>query len=534
MRSGVFGWLLCSGLITLFITSIATEADAAAYQIDLCSRRTGKRIRVIVLKSNSEFLDVLNEDGEHIILQANSYDQCSGPNGSSSAVVEPPLAPPRPQALDTLKITGSSTVGQGVLPYFISGYAKKIGALVTEPPAADRLQRTYELAKTPQSAPFLRITIKSSGSNTALPDMIDRQADAGVSSRPYTDEEIAKLLAIRGIGSRPDVEHVIALDGVQFFVNKDNPATVLKLCDVARLFGGKIKTWSELVSGAPGLVDLHTGDSRSGTFEIVTDNLLKACGEKISPATTPHNSQAEIISFVANSRGGIGYSAKALSASTVKTLHLQGQCGIETEPTPFNIKAEDYPLSRRLYLFTPRAVGDNARAFLDYVFSSDAAQSALNDSEATDQSIETGEEDRRLGRGKALAENLDRMAGKFSGDTAHARRLSISYRFASNNAKLDTKAEQDILRLVTYLRGSCAARTILLAGFADSAGTRAGNQVLSQGRADAVKEAIAKLDPALATSIIPQGYGSVLPVACNDTELGKAKNRRVEVWLKAN
>jgi phosphate transport system substrate-binding protein len=106
--------------------------------------------------------------------------------------------------------------------------------------------------------------------------------------------------------------------------------------------------------------------------------------------------------------------------------------------------------------------------------------------------------------------------------------------FASNNAKLDTKAEQDILRLVTYLRGSRTARTILLAGFADSDGTKTGNQILSQGRADAVKEAIAKLAPALAESVMPQGYGSVLPVACNDTELGKAKNRRVEVWLKGN
>jgi phosphate transport system substrate-binding protein len=425
-------------------------------------------------------------------------------------------------------------VGQGVLPYFISGYAKKIGVQVTEPPSDDPLRRTYELRKTPQAAPFLRITIKSSGSNTALPDMIGKQADVGVSSRPYTDEEIAKLLDIRGLGSRPDVEHVIALDGVQFFVNKDNPAAVLKLCDVARLFGGKIKTWSEVVPGASGLVDLHTGDRRSGTFEIVTDYLLKSCGEIISPAITPHNSQAEIISFVANSRWGIGYSAKALSASAVKTLHLQGKCGIETEPTPFNIKAEDYPLSRRLYLFTPRAVGDNARAFLDYVFSSDAAQAALNDSEATDQAIEAGGADTRLARTRALRENQDRMAGKFSSDTADARRLSISYRFASNNAKLDTKAEQDILRLVTYLRGSRTAGTVLLAGFADSDGTKAGNQVLAQGRAEAVKEAIAKLDSALAASITPQGYGSVLPVACNDTELGKAKNRRVEVWLKAN
>jgi phosphate transport system substrate-binding protein len=417
------------------------------------------------------------------------------------AVVEPIVAPPQPQTLDTLRITGSSTVGQGVLPYFIKGYAKSVGAEMTELPTDDSLRRTYELRTTPQNAPFLRIVIKSSGSNTALPDMIGREADIGASSRPFTDQEIAKLLDIRGVGSRADVEHVIALDGVQFFVNKENPATVLKLCDVARLFAGKIKSWNELVPGTPALVDPHTGDSRSGTFEIVTESLLKTCSEKISPSVTPHSSQAEIINFVANSRGGVGYSAKALSTSAVKTVRLQGKCGIETDPTSFSIKAEDYPLSRRLYLFTPRSLTENARAFLDYVFSSDAAQSALNESEATDQAIEMGEKDLRLARGRALAENQDPMAGTFSSDTSRARRLSISYRFASNDVTLDTKAMQDILRLVTYLRSGRERGRILLVGFADSDGDRGHNQILSQARAEAVRQAIAKLDAALAASI---------------------------------
>jgi phosphate transport system substrate-binding protein len=262
--------------------------------------------------------------------------------------------------------------------------------------------------------------------------------------------------------------------------------------------------------------------------------LLKNCGEKMSPSVTPHNAQKEIISSVAETRGGVGYSAKALSQPTVKTLHLQDDCGIEIDPSPFNIKTEDYPLSRRLYLFTPRSLPANSQAFLDYVFSSDAAQSALNDSEATDQSIEVGKEDLRLTRERTLPENQHPMARKFGSDTADAKRLSISYRFASNDQTLDTKAMQDILRLVTYLRSGGAGGSILLTGFTDSSGDRDKNQTLSQGRAETVRNAIAKLDPALASSIIAHGYGSALPVTCNDTELGKAKNRRVEVWIKGN
>jgi phosphate transport system substrate-binding protein len=532
MRTVNFRLLLCLVTIGLFFTLSVKEASAAALQIELCSIKTGKHKKVTVLESNSEFLDVLDEDGERMSLPATGYQQCPGPPPPIE-VVEPPIAPSQ-KTLDTLRIAGSSTVGLGVLPYFIQGYAKTVGAQVTEPPTDDPLRRTYELAKGPQNAPFLRIIVKSYGSNTSLPDMIDKQAEIGVSSRPFTEQEIAKLLDIRGVGSRADVEHVIALDGVQFFVNKENPATVLKLCDVARLFAGKITNWKQLVSGASALVDPHTGDNRSGTFEIVTEILLNNCAEKMSPSVTPHNSQKEIISFVGESRGGVGYSAKALSQPSVKTLRLQDDCGIEIDPTPFNIKAEDYPLSRRLYLFTPRSLPANSQAFLDYVLSSDAAQSALNESEATDQSIEVEKEDQRLARERALPENQDPMARKFGSDTAEARRLSISYRFASNDQTLDTKAIQDILRLVAYLHSVRERGSILLTGFADSSGDRDKNQALSQGRAETVRSAIAKLDPTLANSIVTHGYGSVLPVACNDTELGKAKNRRVEVWVKGS
>ena len=543
--------LFCFGLLALLTASIATQASAAAIKTELCSRKTGKQITVTVLKASADFYDVLNEDGERIVLQASGYEQCAAaathqqaqqqqqpanpqPAPPPPAVVDPPVGPTQLQT-DTLRITGSNTVGQGILPYLVAGYASKVGAQLAEIPSDDPLRKTYELRKTAKDAPFLRIVIKSTGSGTALPDMIGKLADAGVSSRPYTDQEIDKLVEIRGMGKRAEVEHVIAMDGVQFFVNKDNPATVMKLCDVARIFGGKIKNWSELVPAFAAPVDIHTGDARSGTYEIVTDNLLETCGEpRWSPNRTPHNSQGEIISFVANSRGGIGYAAKALSAGTVRPIRLKGQCGIETDPTPFNIKAEDYPLSRRLYLFLPHSYPDNARAFLDYVLASDAAQTALKGTEATDQSIEEASgRDTRLEDGRALPENRDPAAGQFSGDTARAKRLSISYRFASNNATLDTKAEQDVLRLVTYLRGNHISAPVLLAGFADSDGSRAANQALAQGRAEAVMQAIAKLNSALAAQIAPKGYGSALPVACNDTELGKAKNRRVEVWLMA-
>jgi phosphate transport system substrate-binding protein len=39
----------------------------------------------------------------------------------------------------------------------------------------------------------------------------------------------------------------------------------------------------------------------------------------------------------------------------------------------------------------------------------------------------------------------------------------------------------------------------------------------------------------LADGALPvvQGFGEVLPMACDETALGRATNRRVELWVKA-
>jgi hypothetical protein len=77
-------------------------------------------------------------------------------------------------------------------------------------------------------------------------------------------------------------------------------------------------------------------------------------------------------------------------------------------------------------------------------------------------------------------------------------------------------------------------RKVVLAGFADSAGTVIRNIALSLERANAVRQALLRKlgDPQYAKLIDTRGFGPALPVACNENEAGRDKNRRVEVWLK--
>jgi len=68
-----------------------------------------------------------------------------------------------------------------------------------------------------------------------------------------------------------------------------------------------------------------------------------------------------------------------------------------------------------------------------------------------------------------------------------------------------------------------------IAGHTDDTGTPAHNRTLSQGRSEAVVAALVKTHGIAAGRLAAKGYGDTKPVASNNNEEGRAKNRRVEL-----
>jgi OOP family OmpA-OmpF porin len=103
-------------------------------------------------------------------------------------------------------------------------------------------------------------------------------------------------------------------------------------------------------------------------------------------------------------------------------------------------------------------------------------------------------------------------------------------RFLTGRATLDSDSTGLLDHLVeTALR--CPNATIEIAGHTDSAGEDAANQALSERRAQAVLDYFVKAGlPADRFTAI--GYGSTKPVASNDTDDGKAQNRRIEFLVR--
>ncbi len=67
-------------------------------------------------------------------------------------------------------------------------------------------------------------------------------------------------------------------------------------------------------------------------------------------------------------------------------------------------------------------------------------------------------------------------------------------------------------------------------GHTDNIGGKEKNQILSEKRAQAVKDFLISEDCSV-TNLLTVGYGMKKPLAPNDTETGRAKNRRVELKI---
>jgi OOP family OmpA-OmpF porin len=103
-------------------------------------------------------------------------------------------------------------------------------------------------------------------------------------------------------------------------------------------------------------------------------------------------------------------------------------------------------------------------------------------------------------------------------------------RFLTNRATIDSDSAGLLDHLIeTALR--CPNAHIEIAGHSDSDGDEAANQVLSERRAKAVLDYFVKAGlPADRFTAV--GYGSSQPVASNDTDKGKAQNRRIEFLVR--
>ncbi len=107
---------------------------------------------------------------------------------------------------------------------------------------------------------------------------------------------------------------------------------------------------------------------------------------------------------------------------------------------------------------------------------------------------------------------------------------STSVQFATGRAAVSPASAALIARLA-HVANRCPEAQLEVSGYTDNVGEAAVNKRLSKSRADAVVAALTR-DGVVANRLSSVGYGVEKPVASNDSEEGRAKNRRIEIHVK--
>ena len=108
--------------------------------------------------------------------------------------------------------------------------------------------------------------------------------------------------------------------------------------------------------------------------------------------------------------------------------------------------------------------------------------------------------------------------------------LKVNFDFDKSDIKPEYHAT--LAEFASYMRQQQSFTVVEIAGHTDSVGTDAYNQKLSERRAKAVRDYLVKelgMDDKLFSAV---GYGESKPIATNDTDAGRAENRRILAELK--
>lgn len=439
-----------------------------------------------------------------------------------------------------VQIAGSDTIGFGLMPLLMEGYAGYMDAAATINATNNDTEILAELIGDGGFGDDLgSYLVSSTASGDAFKALLDNTAEIGMASRRIKPAE-ARSLRDAGAGNMvsPSQEHILAIDSLVVITHPENNVDALTMEQLRGIYSGEITNWSE-VGGADMLITVVGQADGSGTRAVFEERIFGDAPAVISADALISESASVTSETVNSDAGAIGVVGYAFQRGA-KPLTVVNECGIEMKPDAFSARTEEYALQRRLYLYNRADTLDEATAsFLQYATSTDA-DGVIAKSGFIGLGIDRKAQTLDDGRAQSLLDpNADRYEAVFMRDMLSKMvdydRLSTTFRFRTGSSKLDERGRIDMSRLASFLETMPAGTDVTFVGFTDSVGAFDANRQLSEGRAQQVLNELSSVagDRLNGINMTSVGYGEIAPSGCNIDEEGRRINRRVEVWIKS-
>ena len=457
----------------------------------------------------------------------------------SGVLCDGPGCPNLEDYVAQLSISGSSAMGEVLVPALLEAFAQRSGYKTTRE-TVDETHFLYLITDRETGKAVGRFAFRVSNTDEGFADLLANEADIVMAQREIRPNEQQRAReAGMGDMTRANRSRVLALDAMVPVVWPGNPVRSVSTAQLAAIFAGQITNWSDL-GGPDAQISLHLPAAGSGLHQAVEDRLMKPAKLTLGGNITRHVLSRSVPEAVLTDPFALGIASYAETGNS-QVLTLTGSCGFSLSANRRSIKTEDYPLTSPMFLYQPaRRLPKLAREFLAFT-RGPTAQTVIRRIGFVDQSPE------EIGldvQGDRLANAILIMGDDNSGDQlrqmvsvlAPMMRLTTSFRFEAGSARLDAQSRSNVQQLAAELEaGQYDARRLLFVGFSDGDGPSAANQAIAKRRAEAVRRAVvaaaetANLDR---VTLDVDAFGEALPMACDDSDWGRQVNRRVEVWVR--
>ncbi len=254
-----------------------------------------------------------------------------------------------------LRVHGSDTIGASLMGELLASFLKTEGWTdVDRVPASGGT--SYNIVGRPTPGGKLAgAFVEISDPESALAALDQGFADFAMSSRRIRPVEIRQLSRLGDLTS-PACEHVLALDGIAVITNAANPVESLTRQQLKDIYLRRVTSWQEV--GGSGPIHLYARDAKSGTHAIFQAVMLE--DEDLPPDAPRQPDNRSLSDAVAADPRGIGVVALTFAGSNRVVAISDGKPQARViRPTAASIRNGEYPMSRRLYLYTA-AVSENA------------------------------------------------------------------------------------------------------------------------------------------------------------------------------
>ncbi|MFN3954223.1 MAG: phosphate ABC transporter substrate-binding/OmpA family protein [Pararhodobacter sp.] len=440
---------------------------------------------------------------------------------------EGPGCPLLEEAVLEAVIEGAPVIAEALLPSVLDAFAAAQGLTVSRLDAG--AEQVFELADPTGGAPVMRLRLRASSSDAGLLALAVGEVDLALTLTPLDGEDF--------------VLHVLALDAFVPVVATNSMLQQVAMADLLAILHDDIGGLDG-PGGAAMPLSLHMRGHDAGEHYALGARLLALGLEGIAEQAVFHASSGSLLAAVARDPLALGMTLRS-QARHLATLPLVDGCGIVLDAGPVALKTGEYPLAQPLYAVQRRhRLPLRLRQLLAFFHEPEAisAMRAAGFAETRFEPLPLEMRAQRLVNTLIVSDPAPQEDAQFLAalrDLAdwlrHSQPLTLAFRFEPGAARIDATSQALVGPLARAIEaGVFAGHEVVLAGFTDSEGGYEANRRLALRRAEALHDELAAASALRDAGQIlrAEGFGPLLPIACNDSEWGRALNRRVEVWLR--